>query len=73
MVIIDNKERKTTFYDISTGEVFRSYGELFLKCIPWYDKEDDCYRNCVNLQTGEIDYLDEYSECSVVNAKLIIE
>jgi hypothetical protein len=50
--------RDVTFESLNYGDVFYTYGGVYMKIIPLLDRSDDLY-NAVNLSDGSLEYFDD--------------
>jgi hypothetical protein len=74
MKITDRSKRKETEYRyVDAGVVFRYENEYYMATEELTDSYDDIYSNCVNLNSGELSYLEEDSMVEVLEAELIVK
>lgn len=74
MKITDRFKRKeTAFRYVDCGVVFRYENEYYMATEELADSYDDIYSNCVNLNSGELLYLEGDDMVEVLEAEMIVK
>ena len=80
MKITDKIRRNCRFKEMKEGDVFMCYGDDYtngpyyycIKTEPYYEDDEIAY-NAVNLETGELLYIESNEEIIITTAELIIK
>lgn len=70
-MIIREKNNKVVFSEISQGSIFYWKGDYFIKTES--TRDDDGEINCVNLKTGDLDWMEPSEIMQSIDAVLNIE